>query len=208
MTILVDVFTALAASVTTAVGCTWFLKRTIDHGFNVVLVDRRTAFENSLEEKRQAFTREIQARSEAFQQSLEAFKAQLTLDAEVRRQAAAKKVEILIRLASIADTLIGQVLFVQRDADPEHASAALTTFWRTYNESQAFLEEDTMMGLRKYAVLIETEARALWKREANRELPLDLELIQERVGLARDEFFRIVRAEMHGIRPNRSGVER
>jgi hypothetical protein len=65
----------------------------IKHSFARLLAKQRAEFEASLEDKRQAFAREVEAQRVIAQQALEAFKAQLTLDGDARRQAFARDLE-------------------------------------------------------------------------------------------------------------------
>jgi hypothetical protein len=113
----------ILSALVTGVGATWFAKRAIDHALTRALADRRAAFELSILERQQAFTRELQAQTQAAQQSLEGFKAQLTLGAEIRRQVASRKIDVLekaIALGMSAVRLVGE-------------EAQRPQFWREVN---------------------------------------------------------------------------
>ncbi|MGH7434835.1 MAG: hypothetical protein ACRENE_04100 [Polyangiaceae bacterium] len=66
----------------------------------------RHAFAKDLERERMAFARELEGDRQRTTAALEQFKAQLTLDAETRRQAAAKKVEAILRVSEATISLM------------------------------------------------------------------------------------------------------
>jgi hypothetical protein len=148
MSVAIEILSSIFASAAVAAGCVWFAKRTIEHGFDTVMADRRSAFESSLEEKRQAFERELAVQRHAAEQSLEAFKAQLTLSAEVRRQAAAKRVEALLKIADAMRVAVETIYSVTADANTQ--TAAHAEYWATFRGVLPLFDADSAAELKTF----------------------------------------------------------
>jgi hypothetical protein len=143
----------------------WVAQRVFEHALSRSLADRRAAFETSLEERRQSFSRELETQRQAAQQALEGFKAQLTLEAEVRRQAAAKKVEMLLRMVGLANSLIRRVAFVtdpnreKIKEESDDAIAAMDEYWGLTREAEAFFEGETWIEMHEFGREIQENAQ-------------------------------------------------
>ena len=104
----------------------------------------KSVLAKEMEKERQAFTREIERDKQEAARALEEFKATLTLDAEVRRQAAAKKVGALMKVADLAVRMIGRALY-----DPEVTDRikALDEYWIATREAEAVVPLAVMQKL-------------------------------------------------------------
>src|SRR5580692_9896843 len=125
-----DVTTVLVSALSSGAAATvgsYIVQRGIGHAFDLHIEDKRAGFARDLESQRQAA-----------QLALEGFKSQLTLEAEVRRQAAGKKVEALLTIAAIVD---GTPSLIQRTLGVDGESggiAAVDEYLGAVRKAEAF----------------------------------------------------------------------
>jgi hypothetical protein len=104
------------------------------------LADRKEAFDQSLEDSKQAA-----------QRMLEQYKAQLTLDAEVRKQVAARKVDLLLRVVSLGQPLVVKLLAPRPSNSLPYDPDALQEYFDAVRAVQPVVSKDVASRLIKIA---------------------------------------------------------
>jgi hypothetical protein len=97
----------------------------------------------------QAGALEIERVKNALETQLEHFKVHSMLEAEVRRQVAAKKVEMALKIAGAANAIL-ETLYVKTDLSPLDLSAhqrVIDDFWSLFREAPVLLDKATIVDL-------------------------------------------------------------
>jgi hypothetical protein len=93
--------------------------------------------------------RVLDANRQAAQESLEVLRSQLTLNAEVRRQAAAKKVELLVKIVAATNETMSQ--FFKLDVDSAGRNKAVHQWWLPAREADLLMGTDTLDELKLFS---------------------------------------------------------
>jgi hypothetical protein len=150
-----DVTTVLVSALSSGAAATvgsYIVQRGIGHAFDLHIEDKRAGFARDLESQRQAA-----------QLALEGFKSQLTLEAEVRRQAAGKKVEALLTIAAIVD---GTPSLIQRTLGVDGESggiAAVDEYLGAVRKAEAFLDLNELREMYAFGAMLQGS----WPRVMN-----------------------------------------
>jgi hypothetical protein len=148
---------------------------------------------------RNAFDKQQAADQRIAQQALETMKANLTFEAEVRRQAAVKKAEVLFRIAATMTAAVESVYTVSTD-DPQARKDAVEGYWRALREGLFLFGGEAVKELKAFGGILtngriardgmghsgaQSMVGAMVEGEAARDKLLDV--IRRELGFARDK---------------------
>ena len=150
----------------------------------------------SLENERQSFSREVEREKRDAARDLESFKAQLTLDAEVRRQAAAKKVDVLVKFVEVINaSLRGVLVIVVKSSALDDALgsqiASMNDYWSYVRGGELFLGGDALQAeVNAFGVELNRVTTEINKRSS------DLLAVQREAEAARNRLLGAIRREL------------
>jgi hypothetical protein len=110
-----------------------------------------------------ASARALEAQRKESLAAIEVLKAQLTLEAEVRRRVATLKVDALVKIAATGKPLISK-LFGTFERDVSGRIEVLNTYFRAVDEGAHFFDEATCKEMLIYAAEVESK-RIAWQRD-------------------------------------------
>ncbi|WP_437649809.1 hypothetical protein [Sorangium sp. So ce362] len=127
-------------------------KARIQAGYAEAMERLKAQFSRELEEDRRRFARDLERERVHAAQQLESFKASLLLAAEVRRQAAAKKVEALLYLVDIGEPLLRTVINARSNHMDDHRDSMQKVYEFIYavRSRQHFFSKEALKILHEY----------------------------------------------------------
>jgi hypothetical protein len=163
------------------------------------IVRLKDELERALAKDKQAFDRELARERDNADRLLEQFKSQLTLEAEVRRQVAAKKVDVVVRFIDLGNRLPGRVVepvLWKNGVAPntyQEIHKAMVEYRSAFREGEAFLGAEARQAIEGYRT--ELEDIQLAHVKGGSEGPTSMVAV-ERVDAARVRFFQALRREL------------
>jgi hypothetical protein len=167
---------------------------------NRELVRLKSDLETQLAEKKAAFTREFERERQQASLLLEQFKAELTFEAEVRRQAAVKKVEVLLRFVELGNGLIEKalvpILNVHGSSPNQFRETieALNEYRGAFRDYEAFFDTDARREILRFADEVEGARNEYTERQKHGEASMTD--ASNRAEAARAQFFQTLRREL------------
>lgn len=154
---------------------------------------------------RQKFERLLAAELKTSHATLEVVKAQLTFDSEVRKHAAARKVDAILKVAAAAKAAVEEV-YSLTSYDAEARAAAERRYYNSVREGLLLFDHDVSDAMLAFGQELASARIELMGREMDRARGLvvdpqdeqsDLQALLKAGEAARDRFLEVLRRELH-----------
>jgi hypothetical protein len=144
-------------------GLFWLAKESLSKAISLAadreLVRLKSALDAELQEKALAFQATLERDRKAAGEAIEFLKAQLTLEAEVRKQAGVVKVDLLVRIWAATNTVTDDYVNL---VDNQQRITALHVWWLTAREAGLFVTQTTLDALERYSGQLSVANGQLW----------------------------------------------
>ena len=145
------------------------------------------AGQQELERLRNSLSKELEAQKAEAARTLESFKAQLTLEAEVKRQMAQRKVEALLELYSLCEPLFRDLVNPEDPRDRTAVFSKVLPVMTKVRDKQVFFSESTREVLMKKVNLIHRAAIKFNTRDEGDALDAGMKAYGEMIEIFRQE---------------------